>query len=161
MEGYGVNGSAYEGEVTCNLGTFVWDQPTGCTKLPDTTTTTTMKRTTTTRQTTTTEKTTTTTAKPTSNQTGGEMETVTIITIKTKLTITQDFPEGTTEESLMADTGFKDSISGGIAAGLGLPKSKVEILGFTLTGAAGGAAGGDTKGTSSTNSTNSTLRRLG
>merc|ERR1719316_1970275 len=36
LPGYGVNNSVYFGTVTCDMGTFVFDQPTACPPLPAT-----------------------------------------------------------------------------------------------------------------------------
>jgi hypothetical protein len=133
LGGYGVNNSVYSGTVTCNLGTFVWDQPTACTKLPTTTTTTAGPTTTTTAgPTTTTIAANTTTAAPLTTKVGETI--IEVLKVATSMTLTQTFPAGTTGESLLADTGYVDSIETGIATGLGdaYTKDEVTVTGFTL-----------------------------
>jgi len=123
--GYGVNGSAYTGEITCNLGTFVWDQPTACTLLP-----TTIAPPVTTAAPTEAA----TTAAPTLTTKEGETV-VEIFVIVTSLKIKQDYPEGTTGESLFADTGYVSSVETGIAKGLGgdFTTDDVTIVSFVLS----------------------------
>merc|ERR1719159_2130845 len=122
MPGYGVNGSVYAGTVTCNLGTFVWDQPTACTLLPTTVTTTAAPTT----------EAPSTTAGLTTKEGDKVVE---IVKVASSMTITQVFEANATGATLLADTGFVDSIETGIATGLGGSYSKddVTVTGFTLT----------------------------
>merc|ERR1719409_965875 len=113
-DGYGVNGSQYQGAVTCSLGSFVWDQPTACTKLPDRgpnrPRTTGVPGTVAPR---------TTTGGPSTATTKAGTKVVKIIKVKSSMVITQVFPEGTTGSTLLADTGYVSSVEKGIAGGLG------------------------------------------
>lgn len=113
-DGYGVNGSQYQGAVTCNLGSFVWDQPTACTKLPDRgpmrPRTTGVPGTVAPR---------TTTGGPSTGTTKAGTKVVKVIKVKSSMVIKQIFPEGTTGSTLLADTGYVSSVEKGIAGGLG------------------------------------------
>jgi len=134
--GYGVNGSAYSGAVTCNLGTFVWDQPTACTLLPTTTTTKAPPtKPATTPDPNATRAPDTTTGTPLTTKVGETV--VEVIKVASSMKITQNFPEGTTGDSLIADTGYVDSVESGIAAGLGgdYTKEEVTVTSFVLGGA--------------------------
>jgi hypothetical protein len=145
LDGYGVNNSVYSGTVTCDLGTFIWDQPTACTKLP-TTTTTTPGPSTKPQTAPSTTPPNTTTPKPVTVTKVGETV-IEILKVATSMILVQTFPEGTTGASLLADTGYVDSIETGLATGLGdaYTKEMVTVLDFTLGAAAPAATGNGTR----------------
>jgi len=59
---------------------------------------------------------------------------VEVIKVASSMTIKQSFPEGTTGDSLLADTGYVDSVESGIAAGLGgdYTKDDTTVTSFVL-----------------------------
>jgi hypothetical protein len=102
MEGMGMfKEGAYDGAFTCTQGTWVLDMPGSCVAQPETTT-----------------------AGPT---TAAPATTAAVVTtaaaaqtfITHSLSLVQDFPEGTTGDSLKADTAFTASVTTGLVAGIG------------------------------------------
>jgi len=153
-DGYGINGSAYLGQndraVTCDAGTLVWDQRTACTLLPAapppapyrppprpappvyppmvpsppgpiiTTTAPPF----------------TPTVSPQELCGANATEICVsqeVFEVTSSLEIAQEFPEGTTGESLLADASYVDSLASSIAASLGLDAKAVAILKIILT----------------------------
>jgi len=129
MEGMGMfKEGAYDGAFTCTQGTWVLDMPGSCVAQPETTT-----------------------AGPTTVASVSTMAPTAKVYITHSVSFTQDFPENTTADSLLADADFTKSVKTGLVdavsaavpdlAGL-IDETNIVDLAFTLTDARRALSGG-------------------